>query len=741
MSERFSRWSVILVLIFAAGAASAQEVTNEVRHDTSPALSAIREPLAPESGRKVVRPIELIPTRIGGRAPIQLDPVEQTAPGTGTTPSMLVSFEGIGKGLGSFAVSSVPPDTTGAAGDTQFVQAVNTSLAVFSKAGGAPILGPVPIKRLWSGFGGACETQNDGDPVIRFDSLARRWVITQFQVHTGFSQCVAISTTTDATGSYHRYEFKYPAMNDYPKLGVWHDAYYITFNMFRGLSGARACAYERDKMLVGAAARQVCFQLSAAFWSLMPGDVDGRTAPPAGAANPMLSLGGDSRSLDLWRFHVDWANPALSTFGLGAAHTPNLNIPVSPFSDACGGGTCVPQQGVAQQLDSLGERLMMRAAYRRFTTHEAVVVTHNVRSTTAAAAVRWYEIRSITAAPVVAQQGTFSPDGSSRWMGSAAMDRMGNLLAGYSVSGTSVKPSIRAAGRAPGDPAGTLGPEVSVIAGTGTQTGASRWGDYSEMSVDPEDDCTLWFTTEFMRSSGTFAWSTRIASFRFPSCSGRDSSDPRRIVFVSTRDVNREIYSISADGSDLRRLTNNPASDFAPAVSPDGTSIVFVSDRDGTPNLYIMLIDGSDVRRVTNVPTTDDHPVWVVPPTPAEPRSALPRDAPPIGAGTAEVWGGSNAILRATPTGATIEFGCAAGQMDSPLPASGPFDIAGTYTAHRGGPIRADEPPETPRPARFTGSVDDGHATLAVRVANDVVAEAELTRGAVSRVVRCVSPG
>jgi hypothetical protein len=744
-----SKRAPLFVLAFLAVPLLAQEVSNEVKHDSSPPLSTLQPALAPAGPeQKKVRPIELNPNRLGHQANL-LDPVEQTSAGPVTTSvTMLSNFAGIGKGLGSFAVSSVPPDTTGAVGETQFVQAVNTSLAVFDKATGALKFGPVPIKRIWLGFGTACETQNDGDPIVRYDSLAKRWIITQFQVTTGHSQCVAVSQTPDALGRYNRYEFKYPAFNDYPKLGVWPDAYYITFNMFEGLSGARACAYEREKMLAGTAARQVCFQLGSNFFSLMPGDVDGRNAPPGGAANPMLALGSNSQSLDLWRFHVDWTTPTASTFGVGSAHTPNGAIPVASFNDACGGGTCVPQPGTAQKLDSLGERLMMRAAYRRFADHDALVVTHNVAPSSAAAGVRWYEIRGILTTPTVTQQGTFSPDANSRWMGSAAMDAGGNLLVGYSVSSGSVKPSIRVAGRTAVDTAGMLGPETGVIAGTGVETDVSRWGDYSELSVDPTDDCTLWFTTEYMKESGKFNWSTRIASFRFPTCTAPPppppASDARRIVFTSTRDGNREIYSIRADGTDLRRLTNNAASDSAPAVSADGQKIVFVSDRDGAPALYIMNMDGSDVHRLTPAPGADDMPQWV-----PGPSSELTIDAPapaavavlasaalPPGDPPDEVWGGDNALLHGT----TIEFGCADGRLDAPLPPSGAFDIPGTFTRRHPGPTRDDEPSAAPQPARYMGNVSNGTAALTVRLASgQIAAEATLVRGRVTRVVRCAT--
>jgi hypothetical protein len=460
----------------------------------------------------------------------------------------------------------------------------------------------------------------------------------------------------------------------------------------------------------------------------------------------MVSLGDNSKSLDLWRFHVDWSTPSLSTLGIGSAHDPDLNIPVAAFNDACQGIGCVPQGGTAQKLDSLGDRLMMRAAYRIFVDHDALVVNHSVQASNATAAVRWYEIRQVTATPQLFQQGTFSPDGLSRWMGSVAMDGAGNLLAGYTVAAVNTRTGIRAAGRTPADPAGTLSSEVVVVNGAGSQTGASRWGDYSHVSIDPVDDCTFWYTTEFMNKSGKFEWSTKIAAFRFNGCGGGGTtitSTGPRIVFVSSRDGNREIYSMNADGSDVRRLTNNPAPDYSPAPSPDGRRIVFVSERDGNPNIYSMNADGSDQRRLTTSTVADEQPAWLREVTaPTAPAEMGTRD---IGMETSPVartvWGGEGVVMRISTRGPELEFGCAMATLDSPLPAQGPFDIAGTYVERRPGPERIDIAAPAPKPARFVGRVESDRINVRVILASDeVAAEHQLERGRSPRLVKCVSP-
>ena len=459
----------------------------------------------------------------------QTDGALQSSPGFQTfAPVSSGNVLGVGKGFsgpqGSFTVQYAPPDTVGAVGATQYVQVVNTGFAVFNKSTKAVVYGPVATNTLWAGFGGGCQTNNDGDATVVYDKAAGRWIISQFSVSTTpYLQCVAVSQTSDATGAYNRYAFSYgnTAFPDYPKTGVWPDGYYTTFNIFNGntFGGAKLCAYDRAAMLSGAPATQQCFQLSTSFGGVLPSDLDGSTAPPAGSPNYMLNFG--SNSLNLWKFHVDWGTPANTT--LSAAK----NIPVQAFAPACNGGACIPQSGVSQKLDSLADRLMFRLAYRNFGDHEALVVTHSVNPSTskspksASSAVRWYEIRNPGATtPTVFQQSTYAPDTSYRWMGSIAMDKQGNAALGYSVSSSSLKPAARYTGRLAGDALNSMQAEASIVEGGGSQTGSnlSRWGDYSALTLDPVDDCTFWFTTEYLTANGAFNWSTRVGSFKFAGC-------------------------------------------------------------------------------------------------------------------------------------------------------------------------------------------------------------------------------
>jgi hypothetical protein len=505
-----------------------------------------------------------------GLAAEQQDPAIQVEAVTPATPPVTLGFEGLGNGQYGFSVTGAPPDTEGTVGATQYVQWVNTSFAVFNKSTGALIAGPTAGNTLWSGFGGGCQNNNDGDPIVIYDKLAQRWVFSQFSVSTTpYLQCIAVSTTSDATGTYNRYSFQYSNFDDYPKMAVWPDAYYETFNMFAGgttFVGSDACAYNRSAMLAGTAATQVCFQQGTSVGGLLPSDLDGSTAPPAGSPNYMLYFG--TNNLNLYKFHVDFTTPSNSTF------TGPTVINVAAFSPLCGGGTCVPQPSTTQQLDSLADRLMYRLAYRNFGSHESLVVNHSVVAGSGGG-VRWYEIQNPSGTPVVAQQSTFAPDSNYRWMGSVAMDQAGDLALGYSVSSSSVSPSVRFAGRVPTDPASTLESEVSIVSGTGSQTGSlSRWGDYSAMQVDPVDDCTFWFTEEYMKTTGSFNWNTRIANFKFPGCGTTGTPDFTIGASPSSVTVNQ-----GSNGTSTITITSlngfNSATTLSASGLPSGVTAAF----------------------------------------------------------------------------------------------------------------------------------------------------------------------
>jgi hypothetical protein len=523
-----------LFTLLAAGLASSAAVPSHAQQvlrgaEQSPAvysahLPSLRGAMAQTEGigaEHRVRELKLIPlVDAPGQAS---DPVVQGRPIVASAAVTTgIGIDGIGKGLGSYSPNYAPPDTTGAVGATQYVQWVNVHLAVFKKDG-TLVYGPALGNTLFQSLGGACASNNDGDPIVQYDKVANRWVLSQFAVpggSAGYWQCVAVSKTSDATGGYWLYAFQYSQFNDYPKMGVWSDGYYVTFNIFTStFQGAKVCAYDRAKMLVGdQTATQQCFQLSSSYASLQPADLDGSTAPPAGTPNYLVNR--LSTSLGFWKFKVDWNNAANTTL------TGPAQIPVAAYSAACGGGACVPQPNTNQKLDSLADRLMFRLAYRNFgggdermVVNHAVMVNQSKKPNTGNAAVRWYEIRNMSTTPSIFQQSSFSPDTSFRWMGSAAMDKLGNMAVGYSLSSSSVKPKLAYATRLVDDAAGTLSGETTIVAGGGSQlSNLSRWGDYTQMSIDPVDDCTFWYTGQYLKANGTFNWSTRIASFKITTC-------------------------------------------------------------------------------------------------------------------------------------------------------------------------------------------------------------------------------
>src|SRR5215469_7618814 len=280
-----------------SSAVTGMTVRGEVRHDVSPALRDLPIITEPVDILHEAEPMRLLPIPHGLKPATEPDPVHQRttaiAP-VGLAATTGLNMDGLGNGQFGLVVNVAPPDTNMAVGTTQFVQWVNLSFAVFDKSTGALIAGPTAGNALWSGFGGGCQNNNDGDIVVEYDSMANRWVFSQFSVSTTpFLQCVAVSTTPDATGTYNRYAFQYSNFDDYPKMGVWPDGYYETFNMFNGntFAGSDLCAYDRNAMLNGQPATQVCFQQNSSVGGVLPADLDGTTPPPSGSPNYMLFFG------------------------------------------------------------------------------------------------------------------------------------------------------------------------------------------------------------------------------------------------------------------------------------------------------------------------------------------------------------------------------------------------------------------------------------------------------------------
>ena len=444
---------------------------------------------------------------------------------TANIPGPILNFDG--QAFPGSGCNCAPPDTNGYAGLTQYVQIVNKGYQVYNKFTGASILGPLPIQSIWVGFGGVCQT-GFGDPVVLYDKLADRWLISQF-AGSGIptDQCIAISQTRDATGAYFRYAFHLGSnFFDYPKLATWPDAYYMADNVFNSggtaYLGTQPFAFDRTKMLCGLPL--ATFITPGVVGTpannedpVMPSDIDGTVLPPPGAPNTFVEFpditGNNLNTYRTWHFHVDFAVPANSTFTQFAAPA------AAPFAFLCPFTACVPQLLVGSFLDGLGDRLMFRLAYRNFGTpsapNESVVANYSVNSV-GVAGVRWFELKNVTNGPItVNQESTYQPDTDWRWMGSVAMDHSGDLAVGFSASSPTINPQVRYATRLSTSPPSTLDGEAHLFDGTGSQSDtSSRWGDYSCLVADPVDDTTMFYTQEYYATNSSFNWKTRIGTFR-----------------------------------------------------------------------------------------------------------------------------------------------------------------------------------------------------------------------------------
>jgi hypothetical protein len=480
-----------------------------------------------------------------------------------------------------------PSDNSLAVGPDHIVQIVNSRIAVYSKKGkkydrsGTVLYGAVATKSVWAGFGGAFEARNNGDAVVRYDQLAGRWLIvmpifsriapSDFPEKPGpvrgeaspgqlaktgessspgaaaalppnppqppppqrgqrppeakegvWAMCYAVSTGPDPLGTYYRYAFERTLFPDYPRPAVWTDGYYVPTSTGDNVIQKHACIADRTKMLAGQAATEQCIVIDGVNF-LNNDDIDGRSAPPAGAPNIMMAAGGtqlkkifDDDGIYFWKVHVDWNNPANTK-----ADGP-VKLKVAPYHYLCEGqlSSCVPQPDTERRLDVQGDKIMQRLVYRKVGGHESIVAAHSV-ATQGGGGVRWYEFRlDKKGDPELYQQGTYAPEGFYRWMPSIAMDRKGDIGVGYSFGGSPNFAGQRFVARRAGDPKGLLTLHESILAtGEAPQTNTLRWEDYTTTAMDPSDDCTFWYVGDYLKAGDT-GYRTRIGSFRLPNCKG-----------------------------------------------------------------------------------------------------------------------------------------------------------------------------------------------------------------------------
>lgn len=457
-------------------------------------------------------------------------------------PSTLTSFEGLAYNEqcnGTQCGDGHPPDTNGDVGPTYYIQTINTAVGIYDKSSGARVAAFTFNALMSQGsFGNLCDTDNFGDPVVLYDTFADRWVITDFAFQVdgggnvvnppGAFQCIAVSQSGDpVSGGWYFYSVQITdGLQDYPKLGIWPDGIYMSANLFPFAAGGafknvRVWAFDKARMYAGLSAQAVSFDVAKVQgctpFTLLPANARRAAGtPPAGRANPFVSVWCTTNSLQVWQFHADWTTPANSTF-------------TGPTSSATGSSWAVGPPGVpalnGNDLDTLYIRLMAQNQYTNIGGVESIWPTHTVAGSSASqSAIRWYQV-PVTGGTVGAalQASTFNPDTNHRLMPSIAVDRMGDMALGYSVTSATMYPAIRYAGRLAGDPVGTITQtETALINGTGAQSGncggapCDRWGDYSAMTLDP-NGCTFWYTNEYYPDL-SLNHHTRIGSFRYPGC-------------------------------------------------------------------------------------------------------------------------------------------------------------------------------------------------------------------------------
>ena len=640
-------FAAITLALFALGKASAQRTPSGQSGNSQPLIRAEYRGVMPVVKFDISPPLrdmkplawtectlreneESGPIPVAPFGPVVPDPVVQRVLGKIGIPSPIISFDGNPNLCGC-----TPPDPNGAVGPNHVVTMSNLHFQIFNKSG-TSLFGPAANNTLWSGFGGGCQTQNAGDPVVIYDQLADRWLLTQFTSSAPYLECVALSQTNDPTGSYYRWSIATGNGNnfpDYPKAAMWPDAYYFSTREFAGGStfvGVGAYALDRAQALVGNPNPIVISFLAppsppyVVGDGLLPSDLDGMTLPPAGSPNFFVGsednnggYGAPQDALTIWKFHADFGMPQNSTFTL------TNTLPTAPFNSIlalCGGSrACIPQPNTTNRIDHLGyrQRPLHRLAYRNFGDHESLVTNQSVSAGTGpngeVSGIRWWELRSPNSSPVIFQEGTYAPgltDGIHRWMGSIAMNSHGDIALGFSASNStnpSTFPSVFYTARHAGDPLGqmTLG-EGSIKDGTGSQTSSQRWGDYTAMVVDPTDDATFWYINEYVPTTSSIGWRLRIGAFRLSPAA--QSAFSRKVHGgAGTFDIplplsgNVGVECRSGGGTNDYQMIVN----FASAVTvgsasvTSGTGTVSSFSGNGTSQISVNLTGVTDVQRIT----------------------------------------------------------------------------------------------------------------------------------------------
>ncbi|MEO7935891.1 MAG: hypothetical protein ABIR27_06510 [Dokdonella sp.] len=613
-------------------------VTQSVRHDVSaPMRDIIRDLPVERSAGTSEEPFQ-IPNKFlkpSNRA-VSTEQAEMRYPGIqkmpagNPAPAVSLAFEALD--VTQACGGCMPPDTNGDVGDNEYIQWVNSQWAVYNKTTGVKISGPTNGNSFWAGFGGKCQTTNAGDPLVVFDQTAHRWVMSQFVTSVPYAQCFAVSTTSDPLGTYNRYEFQWTSPNrfgDYGKLGIWtdeggsQDAYLLTTHDFTSTSasgsftGASFMAFDRAAMLAGAATAKLVRFTGFDAYGVEPFNLIGTVKAPANACPAFVHFDESTSEYLFWNLCLNWTTPASST--ISSLPERVAGKPFVPYSNE------VPQLDSTNGLDPFGTHIQYHAQVRAFPAGApypmSLVVNHSVKGDVEQSSINWvnFTLGNGGAAPAVptalnktlADEGVYAPDQNNRWMGGIAIDKSGNIGVGYSVSSETMHPQIRVTGRQLSDPAGILLDEQSCTDGiaNGSQTSTNnRWGDYSEMSVDPSDQCTFYFTTEYYPTTTTGGWHTRVCSFKFPNCGTPDfaivSDTPKRVEMCAATAsnptwalragiLNGFAGNVTLSGTSLppgttANFSSNP-------VAAPGSAVMTLANATSLPSgEYVFNADGTD---------------------------------------------------------------------------------------------------------------------------------------------------
>jgi hypothetical protein len=530
------------------------------------------DPIKEVPRRAYPRPGQVLPPASQDTPPDPLLALQEEAGDTGFAPPLNLNFD-----AQNFTGVN-PPDTVGDVGPNHYIQMINhssgSSVVIYNKSGGV-LAGPFILDTL--GLPAPCNS-GLGDPIVLYDQLADRWMLSEF-ASSGANLCVYVSQTNNpVSGGWFGYRFQTPSFPDYPKYAVWPDAYYVGTNE----PSPAVYALDRARMLIGQPATLQRFTAppigAFPFEMLVPADLDGAVAPPAGAPGLFLRHRDDEvhnppgipgqDSVEIFEFRVNWTTPASSTF------TGPISVPVAEFSsELCGLSSfnCFPQPGSGITLDPLREVFMQRVHYRNFGTHQTLGGNFVTDADGEASGdplerggVRFVEMRKTTGGWFLFQEGTFSPDTNARWLAGTAIDQDGNWGLVHNISSTSVFPGIRFTGRLSSDPLGTLQAEGTIVNGSAANS-SNRWGDYAALSVDPSDDCTFWYTGMY---NPVNLWRTRIATFKHPTCATRSISVNDVTLAEGNAGTTNAVFTISLSAPAAAPVTVNFATANGSATAP-----------------------------------------------------------------------------------------------------------------------------------------------------------------------------